>query len=190
MKSALPQLRKEGFVDIIALTPQEYKQMGKDVEMVYGYGFSPFGECLLAYTKRGICYLAFIDGERQAAFEKFRITWANVTLINDDAKAREYLRGIFTENKRFPLLLKGTNFQINVWKALLNIESGTLCTYKSVANALEHPKAVRAVASAIGSNNIAYCIPCHRVLASSGAMSGYRWGIERKKALIAYENRN
>lgn len=190
MDEVLLQCHKENIVDVISVTPQEYREMGKDVEIVYGYGYSPFGECLLSFTVQGICYLAFIDGDREAAFERFRGAWANASLLRSDEKVGEYLTGIFTQNKRFPLLLKGTNFQINVWKALLDIESGTLRSYKSVAKALHRPKAVRAVANAIAANNIAYLIPCHRVVASSGAMSGYRWGVERKKTLIAYENRN
>ena len=92
------------------------------------------------------------------------------------------------KNKRYPLVVKGTNFQINVWKALLNIPGGVVLTYQDIANYLQYPKAVRAVASAIGKNHIGYLIPCHRVIAKSGAMSGYRWGIERKKILIAYES--
>ncbi|NQY94125.1 MAG: methylated-DNA--[protein]-cysteine S-methyltransferase, partial [Campylobacteraceae bacterium] len=93
----------------------------------------------------------------------------------------------FLKHKKFDLYVKGTNFQINIWKALLNIPDGTITTYADIAKSINKPKAARAVANAIGSNHIGYLVPCHRVLAKSGAMSGYRWGIERKKILVAYE---
>ncbi|WP_121628476.1 bifunctional helix-turn-helix domain-containing protein/methylated-DNA--[protein]-cysteine S-methyltransferase [Poseidonibacter antarcticus] len=175
------------FVNIIGVTPKEYKQSGKNVEITYGYGFTPFGEALIAFTKRGISYLGFVDNNKDSIFSRFKEIWEKATLIKDDKKAQDYLDNIFIEKKKFDLYVKGTNFQINIWKALLNIPNGTITTYQEIANSINKPKAVRAVASAIGSNHIGYLVPCHRVLAKSGAMSGYRWGIERKKILIAYE---
>ena len=175
------------FVNIIGVTPKEYKQSGKNVEITYGYGFTPFGEALIAFTKRGISYLGFIDNNKDSVFSRFKEIWEKATLIKDDKKAQDYLDNIFIEKKKFDLYVKGTNFQINIWKALLNIPNGTITTYQEIANSINKPKAVRAVATAIGSNHIGYLVPCHRVLAESGAMSGYRWGIERKKILIAYE---
>jgi len=175
------------FVNIIGVTPKEYKQSGKNVEITYGYGFTPFGEALIAFTKRGISYLGFVDNNKDSVFSRFQEIWEKATLIKDDKKAQDYLDNIFIEKKKFDLYVKGTNFQINIWKALLNIPNGTITTYQEIANSINKPKAVRAVASAIGSNHIGYLVPCHRVLAKSGAMSGYRWGIERKKILIAYE---
>ena len=175
------------FVNIIGVTPKEYKQSGKNVEITYGYGFTPFGESLIAFTKRGVSYLGFIDNNKDSVFSRFQEIWAKATLIKDDKKAQDYLDNIFIEKKKFDLYVKGTNFQINIWKALLNIPNGSITTYQEIANSINKPKAVRAVASAIGSNHIGYLVPCHRVLAKSGAMSGYRWGIERKKILIAYE---
>ena len=175
------------FVNIIGVTPKEYKQSGKNVEITYGYGFTPFGEALIAFTKRGISYLGFIDNNKDSVFSRFQEIWEKATLIKDDKKAQDYLDNIFIEKKKFDLYVKGTNFQINIWKALLNIPNGTITTYQEIANSINKPKAVRAVATAIGSNHIGYLVPCHRVLAESGAMSGYRWGIERKKILIAYE---
>lgn len=176
------------FVNIIGVTPKEYKELGQNVEITYGYGSSPFGKTLIAFTKRGICYLGFIDNNEETIFDRFKEIWANATLIKDDEKAKEYLDTIFIKkDKKLNLLVKGTNFQINVWKALLNIPNGAITTYQDIANLVKKPKAVRAVANAIGSNHIGYLIPCHRVLAKSGAISGYRWGIERKKILVAYE---
>lgn len=175
------------FVNIIGVTPKEYKESGHNVEITYGYGFTPFGLALIAFTKRGVSYLGFVDNNKEAVFLRFKEIWEKATFIEDDKKAQNYLDNIFIEKKKFDLYVKGTNFQINIWKALLNIPNGAITTYQDVANSINKPKAVRAVASAIGSNHIGYLVPCHRVLAKSGAMSGYRWGIDRKKILIAYE---
>ncbi len=175
------------FVNIIGVTPKEYKEFGKNVDITYGYGSTPFGEALIGFTKRGVCYLGFVDDNKEQIFMRFKEIWAKANLIEDTQKAIEYLDKIFVKKEKFDLFVKGTNFQINIWKALLNIPSGTIATYQDIANSINKPKAVRAVASAIGSNHIGFLIPCHRVLAKSGAMSGYRWGIERKKILVAYE---
>ena len=175
------------FVNIIGVTPKEYKQLGKNVDITYGYGSSPFGKALIAFTKRGVCYLGFIDNDSNLIFNRFKEIWAKANLTKDNDKAKEYLNKIFVKKEKFDLYVKGTNFQINIWKALLNIPSGTITSYQDIANSINKPKAARAVANAIGSNHIGYLIPCHRVLAKSGAMSGYRWGIERKKILVAYE---
>jgi len=177
------------FINIIGVTPKQYKELGLNVDISYGYGSSPFGEALISYTSKGICYLAFIDKNRDEVFSNFLKTWENATLNKNDEKAQKYLNNIFSNNKeKYNLYVKGTNFQINIWKALLNIPNGDITTYSQIAKILEKPKAVRAVASAIGSNHIAYLIPCHRVIAKSGAMSGYAWGINRKKILISYED--
>ena len=170
----------------------EYRQIekGKDVLITYGFGETPLGEALIALADESVCYLGFIDDNKKQVFEEFKEYWENADLHRDDATAREYLQNIFIQNKKCNLLVKGTNFQIKVWKALLNLPRGALVTYQEIANFIEKPKAVRAVASAIGKNHIGYLIPCHRVIAKSGAMSGYRWGIERKKNLIAYESIN
>jgi len=178
----------ELFVNLIGVTPKEWREKGKDVRITYGYGKTPFGLALVGFTDKGICYLGFIDNNQEMIFARFKELWEKATLIHDGEKAREYLDNIFIKNKKYNLLVKGTNFQINVWKALLNLPNGVITTYQDMANFLERPKAARAVASAIGKNHIGYLIPCHRVISKSGAMSGYRWGIERKKILIAYES--
>jgi AraC family transcriptional regulator, regulatory protein of adaptative response / methylated-DNA-[protein]-cysteine methyltransferase len=169
-----------------ALSPKEYKELGKDLEIVYGFGSTPFGKALLASTKRGVCFLAFDEDEEKLLFELEK-SWSNALLIRDDVKIEKQFKSIFLDNKKVDIFVKGTNFQINVWKALLNIPDASVTTYQDIANSIDKPKAVRAVATAIGSNNIAYLIPCHRVIGKSGAMSGYRWGIDRKKILLAYE---
>ena len=178
----------ELFVNLIGVTPKEWREKGKDVVITYGFGITPFGQALIAYTDKGICYLGFIDNNQEAIFARFKELWENANLVHDDTKAQTYLENIFINNKKYNLLVKGTNLQVNVWKALLNLPNGVIATYQDIANYIEKPNAVRAVASAIGKNHIGYLIPCHRVIAKSGAMSGYRWGIERKKILIAYES--
>jgi AraC family transcriptional regulator of adaptative response/methylated-DNA-[protein]-cysteine methyltransferase len=160
----------------------------KDILITYGYGETPFGEALIGFTDKDVCYLGFIDDNKELVFSRFKELWENASLTHNDKKADKYLENIFIKNKKYNLLVKGTNFQVNVWKALLNIPNGVVATYQDIASFLKKPKAVRAVASAIGKNHIGYLIPCHRVIAKSGAMSGYRWGIERKKILIAYES--
>jgi len=176
------------FVNIIGVTPKEYKELGQNVKITYGYGYTPFGQALIAFTKRGVSYLGFIDNNnKDTSFKRFKEIWAKADLVRDDQKAEDYLNNIFVKHKKFDLYVKGTNFQINIWKALLNIPDGTITTYADIAKSINKPNAARAVANAIGSNHIGYLVPCHRVLAKSGAMSGYRWGIERKKILVAYE---
>ncbi|MDP2892974.1 MAG: 6-O-methylguanine DNA methyltransferase [Sulfurimonas sp. RIFOXYD2_FULL_37_8] len=180
----------ELFVNLIGVTPKEWKEKGKDVQITYGFGQTPFGEALIGFTDKGICYLGFIDNNKKEIFQRFNELWENANLVFDEKLANEYLENIFVKNKKYNLLVKGTNLQINVWKALLNLPNGIVATYSDIANYLDKPKAVRAVASAIARNHIGYLIPCHRVIGKSGAMSGYRWGIERKKILIAYESLN
>ncbi|MFA5461410.1 MAG: methylated-DNA--[protein]-cysteine S-methyltransferase [Sulfurimonas sp.] len=178
----------ELFVNLIGVTPKEWREKGKDVLITYGYGETPFGEALIGFTDKGVCYLGFIDENRDEIFKRFNELWENANLCFDEKAAHEYLKNIFIKNKKYSLFVKGTNLQVNVWKALLNLPNGVVATYQDIANYLEKPKATRAVATAIGKNHIGYLIPCHRVIAKSGAMSGYRWGIERKKILIACES--
>lgn len=173
--------------ELICVTQKEWREKGRDVRITYGYGETPFGESLIGFTEKGICYLGFIDGNKELIFGSFKELWKNASLLHDDSKVQEYLENIFLKEKNYNLFVKGTEFQVSVWKVLLDIPKGEVTTYQEIANLIGKPKAVRAVASAIGKNHIGYLIPCHRVIAKSGAMSGYRWGIERKKALIAHE---
>ncbi|NQY24199.1 MAG: methylated-DNA--[protein]-cysteine S-methyltransferase [Campylobacteraceae bacterium] len=175
------------FVKIIGVTPKEYKELGNNVELTYGYGTTPFGEALIAFTKRGVSYLGFIDNNETEVYKRFKEIWEKATFIKNDIKAQDYLNNIFLKNKKFNLYVKGSNFQINIWKALLNIPNGNVTSYTALAKSINKPKATAALSAALASNHIAYLIPCHRVLAKSGAMSGYTWGIERKKDLLVYE---
>lgn len=177
----------ELFVNFVGVTPNEYKKLGENLEITYGFGFSPFGKTMIATTTKGICSLEFYDDLHDEIFNRLKSTWKNAKFIQDNKKAQMLLDKIFIEKEKVNLFVKGTNFQINVWKAILNIDSGEASTYSDVATLLGKPKAVRAVATAIGSNHIGFLIPCHRVLSKTAAMSGYRWGIERKKIVLAYE---
>lgn len=180
----------ELFINFIGVTPKEYKELGKDLNITCGYGFSPFGKVLLGFTCKGICYMEFCDNNEKELLQNLMQHWFKAKLVQDDKQVQNKLNDIFLDQTPFKLFVKGTNFQINVWKALLNIPSGTVTTYQNIAQSIDKPKAVRAVASAIGSNTIAYLIPCHRVIGKSGAMSGYRWGLERKQIAISYEKFN
>ena len=177
----------ELFINFIGVTPNEYKKMGKNLEITYGVGVTPFGKAMIAKTSKGVCALEFYDEEFDEVFIRLGKTWANAKFIKDDKKAQEFLDSIFIDKKAVDIFVKGTNFQINVWKALLNIPFSKLSTYSDVAQFIGKPKSVRAVATAIGSNHVGYLIPCHRVISKSAAMGGYRWGVERKRILLAYE---
>lgn len=177
----------ELFVNFVGVTPNEYKKMGKNLDITYGFGFSPFGKTMIALAPKGICALEFYDNSYDDIFKRLESTWKNAKFIQDDIKSQQVLDRIFIDQKKMNVFVKGTNFQINVWKAILNIEKGNISTYSDVATLLAKPKAVRAVATAIASNHIGFLIPCHRVISKTAAMSGYRWGIERKKVILAYE---
>jgi len=178
-------------VAVEAITPGEYKARGLGLEIRYGIHDTPFGPCLLATTARGICALAFIDDETRA-LEELHQQWPGATLVRDEQAGRPLIATIFSpaptsDETPLRLLLRGTNLQIQVWKALLRIPEGNLVSYSALAQSLGLPRSARAVANAVGKNPIAYLIPCHRVLRSTGEIGGYRWGIPRKKAILARE---
>jgi AraC family transcriptional regulator of adaptative response/methylated-DNA-[protein]-cysteine methyltransferase len=181
------------FVSTEAVTPGEYKRHGEGLEIVYGFHPSPFGECLLALTGRGICGLAFVvDGDRQAALSDLRDRWQKAVLHADPVVTGPYLRRIFSpyivgSPEKLHLYLHGTNFQIKVWEALLRIPTGTVATYADVAAAIGMPAATRAVGNAVGRNPIPVIIPCHRVIRKVGDFGGYRYGTARKKSLLGWE---
>ena len=180
------------FMECEAVTPGEYRNRGKGVDIFYGFYPSPFGECLLATTHRGICGLTFIqNGNTQQVLKDFAHRWDKATLTENHTVTRPFLEHIFnpSRNYRGPLYLyvKGTNFQIKVWEALLRIPAGAMISYHEVAKHLNMPGAARAVANAIAHNPIQYLIPCHRVIRRLGAFGGYQGGPERKKALLGWE---
>jgi len=180
------------FVTCEAVTPGEYKLRGKDVTIRYGFHPTPFGECLLATTDRGLCDLRFLTAPKSVALREFRDEWIGATLLEDDAETGAICHQIFDLTPKggrapFHLYLRGTNFQLKVWQALLSIPPGNLTSYGDLAAKINAPKAQRAVGSAVGANPIAYLIPCHRVIRSLGVIGDYRWGTERKQAMIAWE---
>lgn len=175
------------FINFIGITPNEYKNMANNLDITYGFGFSPFGKTMIASTSKGICSLEFYDESYDEVFNRLKLTWKNANFIQDNKKAQELLNKIFIEKDKVSIFVKGTNFQINVWKAILNIPKAEISTYSDVAKIIGNPNAVRAVASAIGRNHIGFLIPCHRVISKSAAMGGYRWKIERKRVILSYE---
>jgi len=178
------------FVTCEAVTPGEFKHKGEGLQIAYGIHPSPFGECLLGVTERGICSLMFVqDGDQQAALAGFRRDWQKAELQEAPDRTQPFLEQVFSKSSeaRIPLHLLGTNFQMKVWEALLRIPPGALTTYTSVAHSIGRPTAARAVSNAVAHNPIAFIIPCHRVIRESGEMGGYRYGIPRKRAMLAWE---
>ena len=186
-----PARLHDHFVSIDAVTPGEYKTGGADISIRYGYAPTPFGTAFVAQTARGICAFAFVDGNGDDEFAALATEWPNATLVRDDADARAVAERTFAtrpEGAPLRVLVKGTNWQVRVWRALLEIPEGGLASYGSLARALGNADASRAVGSAIGKNAVGVLIPCHRVITSTGAIGGYRWGTRRKRALLAWES--
>ncbi len=177
------------FVAVDGVTPGEYRSGGEGVEIRYGQADSPFGRALLGRTTRGLCHLSFPDdGEPDAddALPSLATEWPGASLRRDDALAAETARAIFAGDHT-PLHVRGTNFQVRVWQALLRIPFGAVASYEDVARGLGRPSATRAVAGAIARNRVAWLIPCHRVIRKVGETGGYRWGPERKAAMLGWE---
>jgi AraC family transcriptional regulator of adaptative response/methylated-DNA-[protein]-cysteine methyltransferase len=179
-------------VNAEAVSPGEYRKGGEGLVVKFGFHPSPFGECLIAVTPRGICHLAFTGPvSRHAALERLRHDWPRAELRADQPATRDAVARAFPAGgaKRPPLALhiKGTNFQLKVWEALLQIPDGGVTTYGDIAGALHQPGASRAVGTAVGSNPVSWLIPCHRVIRSTGELGGYAWGIERKKVMLLKE---
>ncbi|MBL7857993.1 MAG: methylated-DNA--[protein]-cysteine S-methyltransferase [Cyclobacteriaceae bacterium] len=182
------------FTTLEAVTPQEYKQHGSGIRIDYGVHETPFGDCLLGVTSRGICWMSFIrtDEDPIVELEKMKAHWYGAVFHPDQEIAKHFIQQIFPSveniaNKKLHLFVKGTNFQIKVWEALLKIPMGGVRTYQDVATAIQNPRAVQAVGSAVGSNHIAYLIPCHRVIRKDGILGEYRWTSTRKKSIIGWE---
>jgi AraC family transcriptional regulator, regulatory protein of adaptative response / methylated-DNA-[protein]-cysteine methyltransferase len=179
------------FTTLEAVTPQEYKLKGSGIRIDYGFHSTPFGRCLIGVTDRGICWLSFLseDQDQRSALEELKQYWHNSVFHEDTFLTQAFIEQIFSdpEKKKLHLLVKGTNFQIKVWEALLRIPQGSVTTYQGIAEQIASPKAMQAVGSAVGSNHIAYLIPCHRVIRKDGILGEYRWHSCRKKSLIGWE---
>lgn len=181
------------FIKLESVTPGEYKTQGKELDITFGIHHSVFGYCFIANTHRGICKLSFFSNKKYAdtALAELQSEWSAAN-IREDRKATEVLASaIFSKERKssdnLRVLLKGSPFQMRVWEALLKIPEGDVCSYQTIAAAIGAPSATRAVASAIAKNDIGYLIPCHRVIRSTGVLSNYRWGSERKAAMIGLE---
>jgi len=181
------------FVTCEAVTPGEYKARGEGLEIAYGYHATPFGECLLAKTDRGICGLSFVQNDdRQPVFTDLVQRWQNARLVENPDVTRPFVRRIFNPSegrKTAPLhlLLSGTNFQIKVWEALIQIPMGAVVCYEDVAAHIGMPRASRAVGNAVGSNPISFVIPCHRVIKKTAEFGNYGGGVPRKLAILGWE---
>ncbi len=176
----------------IAKEVQSKKSHTEIFDLTYGIHVSPFGSCLIAVSPWGVCYLSFLETkDKTKALQPLKEKWPQARLIQDNSKTKPYIDMIFGSkgsNRPIKLLLQGTSFQIKVWEALMSIPQGTVTTYASLAKSIGKPKAIRAVGIACGKNSIAYLVPCHRVVASNGKLGGYRWGIQRKEAILTWES--
>jgi AraC family transcriptional regulator of adaptative response/methylated-DNA-[protein]-cysteine methyltransferase len=181
------------FVACEAVTPGDYKARGRGLQIRYALHDSPFGRTVIGTTERGMCHLSFVvDGDEKGALATFARYWPEAERIYDAEGtagiARRAFRFALAQPGEPPrLLLRGTNFEIKVWEALLRIPLGEVASYRQVAQAIGDPKATRAVGRAVGSNPISLLIPCHRVILQSGIVHNYGWGVERKKVLLAME---
>jgi AraC family transcriptional regulator of adaptative response/methylated-DNA-[protein]-cysteine methyltransferase len=181
------------FVSCEAVTPGQYKSRGEGVEIAYGYHATPFGECLLAKTDRGICGLNFVqNNDRQPVFASLEDRWQNASLIEDPDATRPFVERIFDPSEgqkstALHLVLSGTNFQIKVWEALIKIPMGAVVSYENVAAHIGMPRASRAVGNAVGSNPVSFVIPCHRVIRKTAEFGNYGGGIARKLAILGWE---
>ena len=185
-----PARLHDHFVTLEAMTPGEYKSGGAGLEIRYGTAQTAFGEIFAAQTPRGICALSFTENGGIGEQEALRNQWFAANLLRDDAVARRAAQQIFegsTPERPLRLVAAGTNFQIRVWRALLEIPFGGVRTYREIAHTIGAPGASRAVGNALAANPIAYLIPCHRVILSTGAVGQYRWQPFRKRALLAWE---
>lgn len=181
------------FVACEAVTPGEFKSKGAGLTITYGFHHSPFGECLIGITARGVCWLAFVQSAgRPSLLAELQAAWRNARIVEGPAvtgplAARIYEPSLWRRSNPIPVMVAGTNFQIKVWEALLRIPVGTVVAYEDIALYIGFPKAVRAVGSAVGKNPVSFVIPCHRVVRKSAEFGNYGGGPARKKAMLGWE---
>ena len=178
------------FIQIEGMTPGEYQQGGKNLHIYYSHAETVFGNILIASTDKGICHISFVQetSDLTALINRFPAAQLEQKTDLHQQEALKMFRDDWSDLDKIKLHLKGTPFQIKVWNALLQIPMGSLKSYLEIGNEIGDPKASRAVGTAIGNNPIAYIIPCHRVITSSGNLGGYHWGIDRKSAIIGWES--
>ncbi|SMC43772.1 bifunctional helix-turn-helix domain-containing protein/methylated-DNA--[protein]-cysteine S-methyltransferase [Rhizobium sp. RU36D] len=181
------------FVTHEAMSPGEWKAKGAGLTIRYGYHASPFGQALVMITDRGLAGLAFADaGEEKACFEDMARRWPAANFVEDRSSTEPYADRIFNPSQwscEQPLrvVMIGSDFQIRVWQSLMKIPMGRAVTYSDIANDIGQPTASRAVGAAVGRNPISFVVPCHRALGKSGALTGYHWGLTRKRAMLGWE---
>jgi AraC family transcriptional regulator, regulatory protein of adaptative response / methylated-DNA-[protein]-cysteine methyltransferase len=175
-------------VTLEALTPGEIRSGGAGVTIRHGVANTPFGTAFFAETARGLCRLAFIDDVGAGELQALRNAWPQARFERDDPRAKTLVETIWGhKSAKLPLAVCGTNFQVQVWRALLELDDGESVTYSALARKLGQPKGARAVGNAVGANPIAWVIPCHRVLRAGGKLGGYRWGVARKQMIRRWE---
>lgn len=178
------------FVKIEGMTPGEYKKKGKNLTINYSFAESLFGKILVASTHKGVCYMGFSD-DMEIAFSELQKRFPKANFIQKTDEIQQNALQIYTQDwskiNKIKLHLKGTDFQLKVWEALLKIPTGNLVSYRNIAKSIQKPNASRAVGTAIGKNPIAFLIPCHRVIQSTGIFGDYMWGTTRKTAIIGWE---
>ncbi len=181
------------FVTHEAMSPGEWKAGGEGLTLAYGFHASPFGDALVVATERGLAGLAFADpGERDRALEDMRRRWPRAQFRDDAARTAPLARRIFDpklwqQNRPLQVVMIGTDFEVRVWETLLKIPMGCATTYSDIAAKLNAPQAARAVGAAVGKNPIAFVVPCHRVIGKGGDLTGYHWGLTRKRAMLGWE---
>jgi AraC family transcriptional regulator of adaptative response/methylated-DNA-[protein]-cysteine methyltransferase len=177
-------------VTLEAMTPGEIRAGGEGVTIRYGVADTPFGTAFFAETPRGLCRLAFVEDAGAGELGALREAWPRARFTRDDARASTLVDTIWGQKTaRLPLAVSGTNFQVQVWRALLELAPGETVTYSALARKLGKPDGARAVGNAVGANPIAWVIPCHRVLRAGGKLGGYRWGTARKQMIRRWEER-
>jgi AraC family transcriptional regulator of adaptative response/methylated-DNA-[protein]-cysteine methyltransferase len=181
------------FVTHESMSPGEWKTGGEGLTVYYGFHPAMFGTALVMATERGLCGLAFADpGEEKAAITDMRSRWPRATYVEDSARtaplcARIFDKKLWREDRPLRVVLIGTDFEVRVWETLLRIPMGRATTYSDIANNIGKPKAPRAVGAAVGKNPISFVVPCHRVIGKSGELTGYHWGLTRKRAMLGWE---
>ncbi len=180
------------FVTLEAVTPGEFKSRGRGLTLRHGVAPSPFGDALIVHSARGIAFLAFADESGGFdGYDAFRAAWRDATWERDDAGACRIAHAIWSDepaaDRRLTLWVHGSNFQLQVWRALLAAGQHRTLSYQQLAQSIGRGSASRAVGTAVGANPVAWLIPCHHVLRANGALGGYRWGLDRKQAMLAWE---
>ena len=183
------------FVTLEAVSPGQFKNEGKDMKIEYGISHSPFGIVFIGATERGICQLSFIDEKNYSdSLESLQHAWPNADILENRSRMDTLSKKIFNIHiepiEKFHLFVQGSNFQVKVWESLLRIPTGMAYSYQQVAVSIALPLGSRAIGNAIAKNPIGYLIPCHRVIRNTGIIGGYRWGSERKHAILAWEAAN